>query len=263
MPDSLSELIKIVEGAIGVLLTRILLWVIALAMLVSAIWLIVSKGAATYRTVISWFRPRPKKSRVISVLYHIVPILEKMRKRNMELSKTKKDVKFRFDVITEDYVDILGYHLKASSIQDMAKQLPELKEHLNKIFPDNILDVDSSNILQLSSIYECMGLGLGKHRKEDKKYAKLVRKLDTYRNYVADTKLNELIQLYTYCSEAFSNFLLLNAIPETDKQFMQILPQDLRVSLQGGGAETSMVESMWNILTNISKRIKELEEAEK
>lgn len=183
-----------------------------------------------------------------------------MDKRNRELANQQRAISMRFDIISEDYVDILGYKLKASSDEkDMARQIQELMEHLTKVIPENILDVDSSKILQVGSIYECIGLGLRKQRNKDKEYAKMVRELDTYRNLVTDTKLNELIQLHVFSSEAFSNVLLVNAIPDAHKQeFMQILPQDVRIKWQGGAVEPTIIEIMWDIRTRIGERIKEI-----
>jgi cobalamin biosynthesis protein CobD/CbiB len=43
---------------------------------------------------------------------NILPILQRMDKRNRELAKQQKDISMRFDIISEDYIDILGYTLK-------------------------------------------------------------------------------------------------------------------------------------------------------
>ncbi len=139
------------------------------------------------------------------------------------------------------------------------RQLVELLEHLKKVIPEDVLNVDTSKFLQMGSIYECMGVGLRKQRAKDRQYQWLMKKLNNYRFKVDDKTLNDLIQRHIFISECFSNFMLLEKLPESSKKdLMKILPQENRISWQGGGAETAMNETMWDIRTAINEHIQEL-----
>jgi len=184
-----------------------------------------------------------------------------MHERNMELSKEREGIKFRYDIITEDYVDVFGYKLQVSNLSaDTSKVFSEFEAYFNKNFPEGIFSIDASQMILLCAIYECTGYSLKNQRRADRRFRNFSRKLDTYRIKVTDTKLNALIQLHIYTSDCCSDLFLIHKLPESDKQeFIQKLPQNWRVQFQNETMETLFKETMNDIRVKIGERIKEIE----
>lgn len=216
-------------------------------------------GIICFVLVAMGLRSKEKNERKVSSLYKIIPILQKMEQRNTELSH-EHDIKFNYDIITEDYIDVLGFRLNIDSLNDIPKMVAEFEAYINANYPEGIYSLDSSQIILTCAVFECRGFDLRKQRTNDNNYKKLLAKLDQYRNEVTDTTLNNLIQLHVYTSNYYSSLLLVNNVPESKKrEYIQKLPQKWRVLLQSGDLELELHETLNDIRVKIGERIKELE----
>jgi hypothetical protein len=204
-----------------------------------------------------------KRARLpMSSLYDVIPILQRMHDRNMELSKEQIDLKLRYDIITEDYIDYFGYKLKLSDLEvDTSRITDELETHLDKNFPKGIFDIGSSQIMLMGAKFECMGLK--NNRRNDTQFENLNRELDIFRNKVTDIELNTLIQLHIFTSNFYSVMPFIHKMPDGYKQeLMRKLPQKLRIQFHEETMEDAIKEDMNEIRVKIGKRIKELERLE-
>lgn len=112
------------------------------------------------------------------------------------------------------------------------------------------------------------GFGLKAFRSKGK-YKKLMQDLTTYRNFVIDEQLNELIKEHIKVSETFNNMLLakerainMKANYQGNKYGLGDIT-DLSSAAAIGGIEQEIREQMINTRVLIGKRIDELEAKKK
>ena len=180
--------------------TRILLVVVAVAILVFAIWVIITKGAVICRTVIGWFSPTNGTKRL-----HAIPkIIRKMHERLTSLVAdmpllTKTEVAS----LSDDYLELWGL---VESTYPALKQITPMsdvkadREVLRAVL-ENLLqkftEVDDikSLLIRTGGLMNTRGTGISQMRDKDRQYAQLEKRLAKVRPEIP-TELNTSIDNY-------------------------------------------------------------------
>jgi len=202
--------------------------------------------------------------------YGIIPLLQKMDNQIIKIAK--KETRKEFDLETYKKIhnkynkDVLKMETsKAKTIKGLKRSAKSLETSLNKTLKDEVHSIRDGiyKLEAMSTFMDINGFGLKQQRLTDKKYLRLSKKLQYYRNLPIGTEIDDLISLHLTYSESSAVLLLTTIrdgrikVQEGNIKLLDLVSTNMQITIEQ--AEKVMNQTTSKIRARIGQCIRVLE----